>query len=152
MGGVLSQELYRTGIRMVSEMIVKGEYGVEAKMVYQDKACAVGKAQPPVFKLSEDGLCSGFDVSGNPEDVDVAFLHLIHKLYGSCMAASHFEERVSLVQDIIGCVKNGFSFLKLRIDGFCLWIILVVRNGESAEGSGVYKDFQSITPPYRYLS
>lgn len=54
--------------------------------------------------------------------------------------------------NIIGCVNNGLALLELHINGFGLWIVLVVRNGEGAECAGVNKDLQSITSPYRYLS
>ncbi len=105
---------------MVSEMVIKGKDSIKTEMVYQGETCAVGKAQPSIFKLSEDGLCSGFNVFGNPVDVDVTFVHLVHKLYGSGMASPHFEECVSFIQNVIGCVKNGFTFLKLRMNGFGL--------------------------------
>lgn len=137
---------------MISEMVVKGEYGLNAEMVYQDKACAVSKAQFPVIKLSEYCFCRSFNVVGDFKDVDVAFIHTVHELDRGSMATSHLKEGVSLVQDIIGCVNNGLALLKLHINGFGLWIVLVVRNGEGAECAGVYKDLQSITSPYRYLS
>ena len=55
-------------------------------------------------------------------------------------------------QDKVGCVKSGLSLLKLQINGFGLWIVLVVRNGEGAECADVYKDLQYWASPYRYLS
>lgn len=149
---MLPQELYMMSIRVISEMIVKGEYGFNAEMVYQDKACAVGEAQPSVIKLPEYSFCRGFNIAGNFKDVDVAFVHPVHELDGGIMAASHLKEGISLVKDIVGCVKNGLFLLKPQINGFCLWIILVVRNGEGAKCAGVYKDLQPSTSPYRYLS
>lgn len=133
-------------------MVVKGEYGLNAEMVYQDKACAVGKAQFPVIKLPKYCLCRGFNIVGDFKDVDVAFIHPVHELDGSIMAASHLKEGIGLVQDIIGCVKNGLFLLKFHINSFGLWIVLVVRNGEGAECAGVYKDLQYGASPYRYLS
>ncbi len=140
------------GIRMVSEMIVKGEYGFNAEMVYQDKACAVGKAQFPVIKLPEYCLCCGFNLSGDFKDIDVTFVHPVHEFDGSSVAASHFQKSIGLIKDKVGCVKDGLSLLKFHINTFGRWIVLVVGNGEGAECAGVYKDLQSITSPYRYLS
>lgn len=70
-------------------MFVKGKYGIEAEMIYQDEACAVGKTQSFVFKLSENRLCSGFNILSNPVDVYTAFVYLIHKFYSRYMAPSY---------------------------------------------------------------
>lgn len=137
---------------MVSEMVVKGEYGLNADMVNQDKACAVGKAQFSVIKLPKYCLCRCFNIVGDFKDVDVAFIHPVHELDGGSMAASHLKEGIGLVQDKVGCIKDGLSLLKLRINRFGFWIVLVLGNGEGAECAGIYKDLQSTTSPYRYLS
>ena len=151
-GGGLSQELYMMRIGMVSEMLVEGKDSAEAEMVYHGKACAVGKAKFSIIKLSKHCLCSGFNIFGYSKDVYAGILYPVHKLDGSSMAASHLKEGVSLIKDIIGCVKNGLSFYKLLMNRFGLWIVLVVRNGESAECASVYKDLQYGASPYRYLS
>ena len=130
-------------------MVVKGEYGLNAEMGYQDKACAVGKAQFPVIKLSKYDFCCGFNIVGDFEGVDVAFIYPVHELDGGGTAASHFEKSVSLIEDIVRGVKNGLSFMKFCMKCFCFWVVLIVRNGEGAKSPGIY---QFPNSPYRYLS
>ena len=139
-------------IGMVSEMIIKCKDGVETEMVYQDKTCAVGKTQPSVLNSSEDNLGSGFNISGNPLNVYMSFVYLVHKLDGRSVAIPHLKESIGFIQDIIRGINNRLSFLKAGMNGLGLWIVQVLRNGEGAEGACVYKDLQSVTAPYRYLS
>lgn len=133
-------------------MVVKRKNGIDAEMIYQDKACAVCKAELPVFKLPKDGLCSKFCITSNSKDVDVAFVHPVHKLDRSGVAAPHLKEGIGFIQDIIRGVDNSPSFLKVCMNDLGFWVVLVVRDGKGAEGSGVYKDLQTPTSPYRYLS
>lgn len=133
-------------------MVVKGKYSFNAEMVYQDKTRAVGEAQLPVVKLPEYCLCSSFNVGGDFKDVDVAFVHLVHEFDSGSVAASHLKEGISLVQDIIGCIKDGLFLLKFYMNGFGFRVVLVIGDGEGAEGAGINKDLQYGASPYRYLS
>lgn len=125
---------------------------IESKMINKGEACAVGKAQSSVFKLPEYFLCGSLNVGSNREDYDSAFIKLVHKPDGRAMAASHLQEGIGLIQDIIRCVNNGLSFLQFRMKGLGLWVILVMRNGEGTEGACINKNLQYVVSPYRYLS
>ena len=133
-------------------MFIKCKSGIKAKMVYQGKACAVGKAQSFVLKPSEYHLCRCFNFLSNPLDFYMAFVYLIHKFNCRCMAASHLQEGVGFIQNIIRCVYDGISLSKFCMNSFGLWIIQVFRDGEGAEGTGINEYLQSKTSPYRYLS
>ena len=133
-------------------MFIKCKNGIKAEMVYQGKACTVGKAQPFVLKPSEYCLCSSFKFLSNPLDFYMSFVYLVHEFNSRCVAASHFQESVGFIQDIIRCVDEGISLLKFCMNGFSLWIIQVFRDGEGTEGAGINKNLQSRTSPYRYLS
>lgn len=133
-------------------MLVKRENGVNAMMVYQGKANAVGKAQSLVFKLLEYRLCGGFNIFGNSKDSYMAFVHLAHKFNSRSVASSHLQEGIGFVQNIIRGVNKGVFLPKFCMYGFSLWIILVFRNAKGTEGAGVNEYLQSPASPYRYLS
>lgn len=137
---------------MVSEMVVKGKDSIEPEMVYQGKACTVSETQFSVFNFSEDILCCDFNNFCNSQNVYAAFLYLMDKSDCNGMAASHLKKRICFIKHIIRGIKYCLSFLEFDIDGLSLFVVLVIRNGEGAEGAGVNKDLQSIASPYRYLS
>lgn len=67
------------------------------------------------------------------------------------MTASHLEERVGFVEDIVRRVKKGFFLVNLFVMGFCGVVVLVVGNGKRTKGSGINKNLQ-LCSPYRNLS
>ena len=133
-------------------MFIKCKNSIKTEMVYQGKACTVSKAQPFVLKPSEYCLCSGFKFLSNSLDFCMAFVDLVHKFDSRCVAASHLQEGVGFIQNIIRCVYDGISLSKFCMNSFGLWIIQVFRDGEGAEGTGINEYLQSKTSPYRYLS
>lgn len=139
-------------VRMVSEMFIKGKNSFDAELIYQGKTGAVCKAQSPIFKFSEYCLSGGFDILVYSQNIYMALSHLVHELNGSGMAAAHFKKGIGFVQNIVRGVNNSLVLLKLGIDSFGIGIILVFRNSKGAEGSGINKNLQHGTSPYRYLS
>lgn len=124
-------------------MVIKSEGGFKMEMVYQGKTRAIGKTQPFIYKLSEDGFRCIFDILRNTENNNMAFLYFIHKFDGYGVAASCFKECIDLIQNVSGAINMRLFIEKLFMDSFRRRIELVVRNGEGAECARVYEDLQS---------
>lgn len=136
---------------MVSEVVVEGKDGVEVKMIYQGKTGAVGIAQFSILKFPEKGLCSFGDIVRDGKGNYCSGLKLGHKLNGGFMTASHLQECVGFVEDIIRGVKKGFSPVNLFVMRFCGLVMFIVGNGKGAKSAGIYKNLQ-LCSPYRNLS
>lgn len=136
---------------MVPEMIIESKDRIDAEMVYQGKTGAVGIAQFSVLKFSEKDLRSFGNISRNREDGYCCGLKLRHELNGGLMTASHLEQRVSFVEDIVRGVKKGFFLVELFVMRFCGVVVLVVGNGKRTESAGINKNLQ-LCSPYRNLS
>ncbi len=143
---------YWVRIWVVSKMFIKSKGSVNIKLIYQGKTGAVCKTQLFIFELFEDFFSRIFNVFINIEYGYMALAYIIHKFDGCIMAASGFKERIRLIQYIIRAINNCISFCYLFVKNFCSRIEFVFGNSEGAECTGIYKDFQSDTSPYRYLS
>ena len=133
-------------------MLIEGKDGFNTKMVYQGKAGAVCKAQPPVVNFFKDGLCVFFNIFSDTKDNNVAGLYLVHEFDGCSMTAPGLEKCINLIKDIIGGIKDRFFFLNLFVNEFCSGIMLIFRNGEGTKGACIYEKPQSVASPYRNLS
>ena len=86
-------------------MFIKGEDSINAKMVYQGKTGAIRKTQFSIIKFSEKGFCICGDVSTDRKNNYSCSLKLGHEFNSGFMTASHFQECVSFIEDIIRRVK-----------------------------------------------
>lgn len=136
---------------MVSEMFVKGKDSVEAEMIYQGETGAVGIAQFSILKFSEKDFCSFGDIVCYGKDNYCYGLKPGHELNGGFMTASHLQECVGLVEDIVRRVKNGFFPVNLFVMRFCSVVIFVAGNGKRAKGAGINKNLQFCSQ-YKYSS